>query len=158
GGILVAHVGIITLLCGELITGLYAVEANLTVHENESISFVEEREHAELAVVFPSRAEENGRHVVFPERILKKGGRLSHADLPFDLEVVKYMSNSEIVDEGNQRNPATAGYGKETGKIGVERKENAGADSSAGRDIASAYVTLYEKGTDKVIDTYLLSI
>jgi hypothetical protein len=156
-GIVLTHAGIITLLLGELITGLYAVEANLTVHENESINFVEERDKAELAFVFPATKDDAERHIVFPENVLKKGGRLTHPELPFDVEVVKYMTNSDLVrDDGKTTNIATTGEGKEW--VAVEKKEAAGADSSAGRDIAATYVRLYKKGTDQALDTYLLSV
>jgi len=156
-GIVLTHAGIITLLCGELITGIYSVEANLVVHEGDITNYTEERDKAELAVVFPSSNGEVERHLVFPENVLKKGGRLTHKEMPFDLQIAAYMSNSELVrPDGKLKNPATSGQGIE--KIAVEKKENAGADAGAGRDIASIYVTAYKKGTDEAIDTYLLSI
>ncbi len=156
-GIVLTHAGIILLMSGELITGLFAVEANLTVLEGSSCNYLEERDKVEFAVVDTSDPNSD-RHIIVPENVLKRRARVSNEELPFDLEVIKYMSNSDLVDleEPDPKNLATTGYGLKY--KAVDKKENAGADSEAGRDLASAYVRLLNKETGQEIDTHLVSI
>jgi hypothetical protein len=158
GGIVLIHVGLIVLMGGELITGLYAVEGNMTIHQGGSANFTEVREKVELAFVTPSDDNPNKEHhVVIPESVLRKGGRIKDDRLPFDVELIQYMVNSKRAKlEPGETTPATAGHGTDV-KI-VEVPEVSGADPNQTRDIASAYVRLYKKGTDEVVDTYAVSL
>jgi len=53
-------------------------------------------------------------------------------------------------------NPATAGIG--TRLVLSGREEGSGVSMDQGKDMEAAYVTFYEKGSDKPIDTYLLAL
>jgi hypothetical protein len=155
-GVLVLHVGLIVLLVGELVTGKYAVEGTLTVLEGQSVNYIELREDNELAFVDTSGSTTD-RHIVIPASLLRKGGRIRAEELPFDVELVQYMTNSELVEKANAKrpDPATAGLGLTW--VGEERREVSGADPNQTHDIPAAYVKLFRKGTDDVVGTYLVT-
>ena len=157
-GIVLIHGGLILLMGGELLTGLFAVEGNMTIPQGGSANYTEVREDVELAFVTPNEDDSSKEHhIVIPERFLRAGGRVTNDKLPFDVEVTRYMVNSKRTDlKPGDVNLATAGYGTEI--KAVELPEVSGADPNQTRDIASAYVKLFKKGTNEIIDTYLVSI
>ena len=157
-GIVLIHVGIIVLMGGELITGLAAVEGNMTIRGGGYANYTEEQDKVELAFVTASSKDPNKEHhVIIPQAALTKRTRIKNDELPFDVEVLQYMVNSKRVDlDTGGANRATAGYGLHT-KV-VEVPEVSGTDPDQKRDLASAYVRLYEKGTDKALDTYLVTL
>jgi ABC-type transport system involved in cytochrome c biogenesis permease subunit len=156
-GILVLHAGLILLLVGELLTGLFAVEGNMTIEENGSSNYLEHRNATELAIIDPS-AKDVDDVVVVPGSMLRRGGRVTDAALPFDVEVQQYMVNSAIQRQIplGTANPATAGDGLQV--LAVERPEVSGADPNQTVDLASAYVTFRKKGGGEALGTYLLSV
>src|SRR4029077_11394182 len=87
-GIWLIHSGIILLLAGELVTGLFATEGRMTIEEGKSSNYVEDSMHYELALIDTSNSA-NDQVVVIPATILKKGGKISDTKLPVDIEVVK---------------------------------------------------------------------
>jgi hypothetical protein len=94
-GIILLHAGIIVMLVSEAVTGLYAVEGNMTIVEGGASNYVENTQAAEFAVVDASDPEYDDT-VVIPESILKKGGRISSELLPFDVDVDRFMVNSVV--------------------------------------------------------------
>ena len=109
-GVLLIHGGLIVMLLGELITGLSAVEGNMTIVEGESSNYIEDIRTTELAVI-RSRDGKEDDVVVVPENRLRPiksffgfssvsdTQQIEHADLPFDVEVVRYMVNSQTIPE-----------------------------------------------------------
>jgi ABC-type transport system involved in cytochrome c biogenesis permease subunit len=156
-GILMLHAGLVLLLVGELLTGLFAVEGNMTILEGGSSNYLEDRRHVELAVVDAS-ARGVDDVVVVPGELLRRGGVIADPALPFDVEVRQYMANSDMQEEipPGTPNPATAGDGRQA--LAVERPEASGADASGRVDLPSAYVTLRQKKDGKELGTYLVSI
>src|SRR5436190_474084 len=53
-GILLIHAGLIVMLVGELITGLFAVEGVMQINEGASADYVLHNRYCELAVITPS--------------------------------------------------------------------------------------------------------
>lgn len=162
-GIVLLHAGIIMLLLSELITGLFAVEANMVLQEGDSANFVDVAREFELAVIDPSNPEQDVTTVVPVTQDLTSGQRITHADLPFDIQVEQWMVNSTIPIEMGRvgpvmqaENKATAGEGRNW--LVRPREEGAGVDADAGEDAPAAYVTFYEKGTDTSLGTYLVSL
>jgi ABC-type transport system involved in cytochrome c biogenesis permease subunit len=159
-GILVLHAGIAVMMVGELITACFAVEANMTIENGATVNYVEERGKTELAVIRHLDAKTDDIVVIPGKRLrkLRPGDALHHDDLPFDVELVKYMVNSTEPDPVQKGAPnlADAGDGK---KWRVEEKrEGTGVDAEQRIDMASAYVKLTEKGTGKPLGTYLVSL
>jgi hypothetical protein len=154
-GILAIHSGIVVMMLGELITGLFAVEGHMTINQNESCNFVEHSGSPELAVVRTVDAKKD-EVTVIPTARLKRGGVIQDAALPFDVEIVKYMVNSRHVDaEPGDENLATRGQGLRF--TVVERPEGTGVDKEQKIDIASAYVKLKDRRTGADLGTYLFT-
>jgi hypothetical protein len=155
-GILVLHAGVILLMVGELITGLYAVEGNMTIPLGGSSNFVENFDHLELAFVWP-KDKDNDNVTVIPDNMLQTGNVIQNEQLPVDVEVVRYYSNSSLpkqTPEGAD-NPATKGFGLET--VAVELPPGRGVDADQKRDMPSAYVTFKDKKTGAALGNYLVS-
>jgi hypothetical protein len=159
-GVLILHAGLILMMLGELITGLYAIEGHMSIRIGESSNFVEHNDRPELA--FVKKVDNEKEEVVaLPARVmreaLKRGdGLVQHPDLPVDVRVKALMRNSKLVDKFDPNsNLATAGEGKTV--IAVEKEEGAGAASSQ-VDVPSAYVTFLDKKSGADLGTYLMSI
>lgn len=156
-GILVLHAGLVLLMLSELVTGLFAIEGNMTIEENSSSNYIEESHASELAILDPSDAKTD-LVAVIPDRFLKKGGLIQHEALPVDVEVVRYMRNSEVPKEipPGTDNPATAGAGRSV--VALERREVAGTDTEQRVDAPAAYVTFKNKTTGQPLGTYLVAV
>lgn len=154
-GVLLIHSGLILLFVGEFITREYAVEQRMTIDEGGTANFTEDSRNYELAFLTPDGTED--RVAVIPQRRLVaaagRGERITHPDLPADVEVLRYMKNSDFKAPADD-NPATAGAGRKV--VATEAKEEPGVTMKRD-DIPSAYVRLYKKGTDEAIGTYLAS-
>ncbi|HLJ91945.1 MAG TPA: cytochrome c biogenesis protein ResB [Gemmataceae bacterium] len=156
-GILTLHAGLIILMLSELVTGLFAIEGNMTIEQNGSSNFIEEHRATELAIVDSSDSKTDAV-VVIPDRFLKRPGPVQHQELPVDVEVLRFFRNSELPKEipPGTDNPATAGAGRSV--VAIERAEVSGTSKEQKVDTPSTYVTFKRKGTGEVLGTYLLSI
>jgi len=154
-GILILHAGIVLMILGELVTGLFAVEGRMPIPQNWTVNFVEDHRALELAIV---------RHVdpktddvvVIPGSILRKGGLIRDDALPFDVEVVRYMPNSEVTrtPPPGTENLATTGDGRT--QVAIEKPEVSGTDQEQMDDLPSVYITLWKKNSKESLGTYLL--
>src|SRR5262245_28871170 len=150
-GILMIHGGLVVLLLGELVTGLCAVEARMSINEGESADFAFRIHEVELAVVDKSNPDTDAV-VVVPQSKLQKPGMISDPQLPVDIEVVRYMKNADFRNPSSEaHNPATAGNGLRA--VAIEAAENPGTSSNI--DIVAAYFTPKDKKSGAVIGTYL---
>jgi len=157
-GVLITHAGLIVMMLGELITGLYAVENKMSIPNGLSSNFVENTESVELAVLAPSADDPKTDDVtVIPGGVLRKGGVIHNDALPFDVEVKKFWPNSAepAKPEAGADNPADQGDGRFY--VTSEKPEGTGVDTEQREDMASAYVTLKEKASGKSLGTYLVS-
>jgi ResB-like family len=176
-GMIVLHTGIIVLLIGEL-GAYFAVEGDMRIFEGESSNYVESTRHAELAIV-QVVVDDNGtkqddvtavpaallavRDDTVPRSWLATMGRmfgkpaplLKDERLPFDVEVVRYMVNSELrAATPDEANSANAGSGKTRIAEAIPEVSGTAADQTV--DQASAYLKL--TGRDgKDLGTYLFS-
>ncbi len=156
-GMLVLHAGVAFLMIGELVTGLFQVEAQMPIRTGESINYTLDARAGELAVINRSQRDKDDVVAVPSALLVKHQGRsrISDASLPFDIGVLDYMVNSDLQDAGKATaNPATAGSGRTM--VAVKRPEVSGTDSERS-DVPSTYVTLYKKGTDESLGTYLVT-
>jgi len=156
-GILILHAGVIVLMLGELCTGLFAVEGNMTIPNGGSANYVDHNDYMELAVVDPTDAKSDDVVTVVPDGMLKKGGMIRNDLLPFDVRVDRFMVNSAepVPPRPDENNPATAGLGVKA--VAVPKEAGVGVDPDQKVDVPSAYVTLLKKGTDESLGTYLLT-
>jgi hypothetical protein len=154
-GVLILHAGLVLMMLGELITGLYAIEGNMVIEEGETSNVVIHNRFAELAVVDPSAGDTDTVTVV-PGSLLKKGGTVRHDELPFDVRVVRWMVHSHLEKPGpDADNPATAGSGKE--RVAVGTGEVSGVATRQTVDTPSCYLELTGKD-GKRLGTYLFSV
>jgi hypothetical protein len=156
-GIMLIHSGLILLFVGEFVTREYAVEQRMSILEGSTATYTEDNRTVELAVVDQSDPAEDQVTVVPQSMLRSEKGRITHPDLPVDLQIVEFLANASLVNpDGKLPNPATAGTGKD--KVAVRLREVSGVEPNQKVDLPAAYVTLYKKGTDVVIGTYLTSL
>src|SRR5262249_9707888 len=155
--ILLIHSGLVVMMLSELVTGIFAVEARMAIPSNQSANYVEQQNAAELAIVDSSGAKTD-KVAVIPDSLLRKGGLIQNDLLPFDVEVVRYMTNSDELKAAGSGmdNPATTGLGLQM--IAIERPEGNGVETEQRVDIPSAYVTFKKKGSQEALGTYLVSV
>jgi hypothetical protein len=163
-GVWLAHGGLLLLFVGEFITREFQVEQRMTIPQDQSVNFSEDSRRVELAFATPD-TEGTERVTVVPGKMLaraaRSGQRVTHPDLPVDVQVDTYMVNSNLRfrAEGDTApladNPVTAGLGLDALASPIPEVSGVGDDST---DLPSAYVTLYRKGTDQKIGTYLVSL
>ncbi|HLW66214.1 MAG TPA: cytochrome c biogenesis protein ResB [Gemmataceae bacterium] len=154
-GIWLIHSGIILLLFGELLTGLFATEGHMVIAEGGSANFIEDSRHYELVFVDPSDANVD-QVVTVPASLLKNGAKISDPKLPVDIEVVQYMHNSTLHEESSAQNRATAGLGLES--YVEERPVVSGVETKEEEDRPSAYLHLREKSSGADLGTWLVSL
>src|SRR5262245_61634131 len=95
-GILMIHAGLIVLMLSELVTGLAAVEGHMMITEGQSSNFVQIHHEWELAFVNTADPSVDDT-VVVPDRFLRPGEVVRNDLLPCDIEVIRYMVNSDLV-------------------------------------------------------------
>jgi hypothetical protein len=143
-------------MLSELVTGLYAVEATMTLAEGETVGYVEHSRENELAIIDRTNPKSDDV-VVIPESLLRRGGTIHNDLLPFDVTVDRYLVNAfpEPVQPG-ESNPATAGDGLR--QVARPGREVSGTDMNQVKDTPSAYVTFKTKGDGRPLGTYLVSL
>ena len=152
-GIFLIHIGIILLLAGELLTGLFARETRMVLDEGERSSYSEAERVVEMAIV---DAKDDGydKVVVIPERVLAKEGVTQHPHLPFEVHIRKFMGNSELVLNSDTPDPglspATTGLGVQMHAVEKERTGKPG-------EVDTTTVFAELRAGEKKLGTLLLS-
>jgi ResB-like family len=158
-GIFLIHIGLIVLMMGELITGMFAIEGNMSIATGQSANYVEQSENMELAVVTRADAQHDELTSVPVSRLrkLRKGDFIRDEYLPFDIQVVKYMPNTgDLVSPAKgAANLATAGVGLNV--VAVEQPEGVGVDPDQKYDVPSAYLELKKKGAKESLGVYMVT-
>ena len=113
-GIVLIHSGVGLMMVSELLVGINANEANLTIPEGQTVNYVEDSRSIELAVVDVTDPSTD-REVVIPKRmIVKEGNLIADDSLPFDMKIVKFYQNSNLRPLNfatDKKNLATKGFG-----------------------------------------------
>jgi hypothetical protein len=165
-GLWVLHAGVIVLLAGEFVRANYAVEDRVNIREGQSANFLFSLDKTELA--FLRTAGSNSDEVVsIPGEMLAGAagrGPIGHPDLPFDVQVVRYMTNTKPEGETSglrpvkpgEENPATAGLGLAV-KLNAE-KEISSVKGGGAINMAGCYVTLTDRATGQAVGTYVFGV
>jgi hypothetical protein len=158
-GIFLIHIGLIVLMMGEFVTGMFAIEGNMAIATGQSANYVEQNENMEFAVVAHVDAQHDEVTAVPVSRLrkLKKGDLIRDEFLPFDIQVVKYMPNTgDLVSPAKDSvNLATKGVGLNA--VAVEQPEGVGVDPDQKYDVPSAYLELKKKGTNESLGVYMVT-
>lgn len=159
-GVVLLHAGVAVLMVSELWTGISANEAQMTINEGQSANFASDIRTTELAVIDRSNADHD--HVtVVPAPLLEANvgttGRIEHNDLPFAMQVHRWLGNSSLrAPKADEPNPATAGSGQKY--VADETRRETGVDAESSVDFPAAYVELFSTDKDgKSLGTYLLA-
>jgi hypothetical protein len=171
-GIILLHAGLIVIMVSELVTGLFAVEGSMVIWQNGSSNYVMHPHKTELAVSLAGSGD-TADFVIVPMALLRgNDGPIKHDDLPFDVEVVRYMVNCRICKHGppefaslaygplpdapaGVENPATRGLGAKH-YVMVNQPEVGGTEQSK-EDQPGAYIRFLDKrGND--LGIYMMSV
>jgi ABC-type transport system involved in cytochrome c biogenesis permease subunit len=161
GGVVLLHSGIGLMMLSELLVGTTAVEGQMGINEGETVNFVADIRSLELAIIDRSNPKEDDVVAVPLSLLLAPAAsgdgyaKVSHAEMPFDVQVVRFLKNSGVrkLNPG-ESSPATAGAGLQW--IADERPAGTGTDSDSKVDRATTYVRLTSKTNDEALGTYLL--
>jgi len=115
-GIELTHAGLILLLVGELLSGLWQEDYSMQIGHGQTKNYAESQRDNELALVDTTDAKFDDV-VVIPEKMIRPGEAIQHPKLPFRVLTKEYYPNSRVrlrgpvVDAGAPPSPANAGVG-----------------------------------------------
>jgi hypothetical protein len=118
-GIELTHAGLILLLLGELLSGLWQEDYSMRISHGESKNYAESQRDNELAIVDTTDAKFD-EVVAIPEQVVAKREAIQHPKLPFRVVMKDYYPNASIQErgEGQQKPPAAAATSQATQGIG----------------------------------------
>ncbi len=115
-GIVMVHGGLILLLLGQLLTDVLSRESQMRMAKGETKNYSEDSQTSELVLITAAKDNADEDEVIsIPESLLREGGVIEHAGLPFKLEVKKYWRNASLSTkprEGAVEAGATHGPGQ----------------------------------------------
>ncbi|WP_414663259.1 cytochrome c biogenesis protein CcsA [Horticoccus sp. 23ND18S-11] len=156
-GLLLSHFGLIMLLVGELLTGLWQEDAHLRLNEGETKNYAESSRDNELAIVETTDARFDDV-VTLPESALEHKTQLQHPKLPFRIVPKTYYPNSTLRNQRVTGAPmsdagprATTGSGQEV--LAVPQPVTYRPSE---RNVPSALVELI--AADQSLGTWLVSL
>jgi hypothetical protein len=152
-GIFLTHLGLILLLVGELLSGLWQRDFHMRLEEGESRNFAESDRYNELAIV-DTTDPQSDEVVAIPEEFLARGEVVQHPKLPFRVATKLYFPNSFL---SNRTESADAPPSPATTGIGLRVAASAAAITSKPeeRNIPSAFIELI--GAEGPINTWMVS-
>jgi len=113
-GIVLTHLGLILLLVGELLTGLWQEDYSLRLDEGQTRNYSESFRISELAVIDTTDPQYDDV-VVVPEKLLARGQAITAPHLPFRIVPKAWYPNARLQmrgpAQGGEPSPATQGIG-----------------------------------------------
>jgi hypothetical protein len=103
-GIWLTHIGLIMLLVGELLSGLWQEEFAMRIEEGQTKNYSESYRSNELAIIETTDPKFDDV-VVIPEKVLSNGEAIQNAKLPFRVVPKIYFPNADLAS----REPPAAG-------------------------------------------------
>lgn len=152
-GIQLTHFGIILLLIGELLSGIFQKESQMPLNEGETKNYSESYRDVELAVMDTTDPKYN-EVVAIPQSVLRDGGTIQHPSLPFQVKIRDYYPNAMLQMRTQVPNAApavaTSGIGPRVALIPLPLTYKADERNSPATDIELV-------GTEGSLGTWLLS-
>ncbi len=155
-GIFLTHIGLILLLVGELLTGLWQEEFQMRLDEGETKNYSESYRFNELAVIDATDPQWDDV-VAIPELRLADAGEIQHSKLPFRLVTRAYYPNASLQLTDQQVVPVRAAPQLATQGIGAQISVTPRALTykQNERNLPAAYVELL--GPQGSLGTWLVS-
>ncbi len=152
-GIILLHLGVILLLVGQLLTGLFARETQMRIDEGQTLGYSEASREVELAVLDVNNPDFD-QVVAIPEAALARGGTIQNAALPFTLQIKRFVPNARLAMRtevpGAPPSLATTGFGANVAVTEIPRTVK---DDE--RDLSAAFVEV--NGVQGSLGTWLVS-
>jgi hypothetical protein len=150
-GIVLAHFGLILLLVGELLSGLWQRDYSMRLAEGETKNYAESFRDNELAITDTTDA--SADHVVaIPEPLLARKTPIQHPKLPFRILPKSYYPNSLLHARPKDGAAAQATQGFGTGILATPQPLTYKQDE---RNLPSAFIEL--AAPDQSLGTWLVS-
>ncbi len=108
-GLWIMHLGLILLIAGEFVAGAFQVDARMTIHEGQTVDYLESYRDTELAVkdITDPRTQDV---FAIPASRLAKGGVIALAGSPLTIQVKQFFVNAALRPR-NTDEPAQANMG-----------------------------------------------
>jgi len=164
GGIVLLHIGLAGLMGNELFVSLTNEETQMQIAEGQTVSVASDIRATEIVVIDQSD-DQFDKFVRLPsDQILKTTGGdevryqpVSHEDLPFTIEVLKYIENANLVRQRPDLDSGIETDGVLRRWVALDANSANGVSAGQSVDVAAAYVRVVEKETMKNLGTFLLS-
>nr|MBA3544760.1 cytochrome c biogenesis protein ResB [Chthoniobacterales bacterium] len=152
-GIFLLHLGVILLLIGQLLTGLYARETQMRIDEGQTLGYSEAPREVEFAVIDVSDPKFD-QVVSIPEGALARQGTIQNPTLPFTLNIRRFLPNAHLAMRAQEPQAppsiATTGFGANV--VATEIPRTVKDDE---RDLSAAFVEI--NGVQGSLGTWLVS-
>lgn len=109
-GLWLAHGGLALLFVGEYATALFQVESQMPIEIGQTRDYSEDYRLMELAAA-DATEREHETVTAIPESLLRRGGEIRHASLPFALLVHRYHENAALAMRKPEDPPSEATQG-----------------------------------------------
>lgn len=153
-GIFLTHIGLIFLLLGELLSGLWQEDFQMRLDEGQTSNYSESLRLNELAIIDATDPKFD-EVVAIPEALLQKGQPIQHPSLPFRINIRAYYPNASLQMRNQVQNPppalATQGLGTD---IAVTPQEMTFKPNE--RNLPAAAIELF--GTNGSLGTWVVSM
>ncbi len=163
-GVTLLHAGIALVMINEVVVDSLHVETQMAIEEGHTVNFAKDIREIEFVVIDKSSPDFD-EEIVIPRSLVlaagaaegQDGNVISDPGLPFDIEFLEFMQNSNIEDaRPGAENRATAGAGLQL--ISKSAKPTTGTDSSGRVDLTAAYVRILGKESKEDLGTYLTGV
>jgi ABC-type transport system involved in cytochrome c biogenesis permease subunit len=153
-GVIILHLGVIILMGGELITGIFAVESRMMLQVGESQNFIDNSRDIELAFT------DDATHqtTTISQQMLTPNKTITHPDLPVDVEVLGRFKNTALraAIGGDDSDTIVSIFGGRYRM--VPAVEGSGVKSDQQEDVPGVRVRFLKKGTQDVLGERLYSL
>lgn len=164
GGIVLLHIGLAGLMANELFVSLTNEETQMQIAEGETVAVASDIRATEMVVIDQSD-DKFDKFIRLPsDQFLKMTGgtepryqAVSHEDLPFTVEVLKFIESANLVRQRPALDSGIATDGVLRRWVALDANSATGVSADQAVDLAAAYVRVTEKGTMKTLGTFLLS-
>lgn len=111
-GIQLIHAGLIIMLAGGVLTGIFSVSGFMKLAGGETKNYAEDSESVELAVIDETNADMD-QVTAIPQGILSREGIIQHFSLPFRVVIDRYYKNAQLLtgEERMVNHPPAADHG-----------------------------------------------